>query len=209
MNNDLQLLSSIKSEIIEQQDSRRSENGDDMMELFDDHDSPRKKQSHIAAEQKRRDAIKKGYDHLQSIVPGCKIGDFGSNTSKISQARVLQKSLEHMKLLLSQKQQQDEELAALEKEVEGLKIMKENYEQLVQSSQLQVQESNEVSEEEKLIVFMKIIESMWQTFKNSISVASFQMLSSSIFGWLEKYCKPHLLKDIVVTSMRSSFTDKK
>jgi MAX-like protein X len=35
----------------------------------------RRREAHTQAEQKRRDAIKKGYDHLQELVPTCQQSD--------------------------------------------------------------------------------------------------------------------------------------
>ena len=192
----------------EPQDSRGSDLDAD---LFDDNGlaANGRKQSHIAAEQKRRDAIKKGYDKLQTIVPSCKYEDDSKSLPKMSKAQVLQKSLEYMQFLLSEKHRQDEELVALEKEVKGLEIMKDNYEQMLQTSEAQVQDKNEVSEQEKITVFLKIINSMWISFRDSISVATFQMLSSTIFSWVEKYCKPQTLREAVVDAMRSTFSDKR
>ena len=39
----------------------------------------RRREAHTAAEQKRRDAIKKGYDTLQTLVPTCQQTDAGSH----------------------------------------------------------------------------------------------------------------------------------
>ena len=37
----------------------------------------RRREAHTQAEQKRRDAIKKGYDELQMLVPSCQQNDGG------------------------------------------------------------------------------------------------------------------------------------
>ncbi|CAB1341731.1 unnamed protein product, partial [Coregonus sp. 'balchen'] len=65
----------------------------------------RRRQAHTQAEQKRRDAIKKGYDDLQSIVPTCQ-----------------QQS--EFAFLHKEKKKQEEEMSMLRKEVMALKIMK-------------------------------------------------------------------------------------
>ena len=169
---------------------------------------PRRKQSHILAEQKRRDAIKRGYDSLLTAVPGfaCStIENRGQN--KVSKAQVLQKSLEYIQYLLDQKKKQDEELEALDKEMKALEIMKENYEQLVKDSQVEIREKSEVSEEDKLTVFLRISEYLWTSYKDVVSISTFSAFSSTIFGWLEKYCKPNVLKDSVVESMRTTFSE--
>ncbi|XP_065065054.1 max-like protein X [Rhopilema esculentum] len=165
------------------------------------------KQSHILAEQKRRDAIRRGFEGLQEAVPGCGIAE-DLKYYKMSKAQILQRSLNHINTLLLEKQIQDEELQALEKEMKALEIMKENYEQLVKASQPELENKNEVTEDEKLAVFLKVSGFMWDSFREVVSVSSFQALSSSLFGWLEKYCKPQPLNDTVVNSMRSTFAER-
>lgn len=50
----------------------------------------RRREAHTFAEQKRRDAIKKGYEDLQTIVPTCQqAGNLG--TGKLSKAVILQR----------------------------------------------------------------------------------------------------------------------
>lgn len=43
----------------------------------------RRREAHTQAEQKRRDAIKKGYDTLQELVPTCQQTDISGNYHKI------------------------------------------------------------------------------------------------------------------------------
>lgn len=126
----------------------------------------RRREAHTQAEQKRRDAIKKGYDSLQELVPMCQQNDSLSGY-KLSKATILQKSIDYIQVsvlfckfwvamfwvallypkywllhivfqyLLQQKKKQEDELAALRKEVVALQIMKVNYEQIVKAHQNQ------------------------------------------------------------------------
>lgn len=95
----------------------------------------RRREAHTQAEQKRRDAIKKGYDSLQDLVPTCQHTD--SSGYKLSKATVLQKSIDYIQFLLQQKKKQEEERNALRKEVVALRIMQANYEQIVKAHQTQ------------------------------------------------------------------------
>ena len=54
----------------------------------------RRREAHTQAEQKRRDAIKKGYEYLQDLVPtiSSEEGPQSSNAAKASKAVVLQKA---------------------------------------------------------------------------------------------------------------------
>jgi len=59
----------------------------------------RRREAHTQAEQKRRDAIKKGYDCLQDLVPTCQQTD--SSGYKLSKATVLQKSIDYIQVILN------------------------------------------------------------------------------------------------------------
>lgn len=162
----------------------------------------RRREAHTVAEQKRRDAIKKGYDELQSIVPTCQQTD-GLGAQKISKASILQKSIDYMQFLNNQKKKQEEELESLRKEVMALKIMKANYEHIVKSHQSAPSTGDQhVSDEIKFQVFRNTMDALFQSFNASISVANFAELSACVFSWLEEYCKPRTLSDLVVGILR-------
>ena len=75
----------------------------------------KRREAHTAAEQKRRDAIKKGYDSLQELVPTCQQTDASGH--KVSKAVVLQKSIDYIQYLSTQKKTQETDLNSLRKEV--------------------------------------------------------------------------------------------
>ncbi|XP_071453259.1 max-like protein X [Hetaerina americana] len=158
----------------------------------------RRREAHTQAEQKRRDAIKKGYDSLQDLVPTCQQPD--SSGYKLSKATVLQKSIDYIQYLLQKKRKEEEERNALRKEVVALRIMQANYEQIVKAQQNQPGQTDmHVSDEAKSQVFQAIMDSLFQSFNTSISVANFAELSACIFSWLEEHCKPQTLQDLVLS----------
>uniref|UniRef100_A0A672R5V3 Max-like protein X n=1 Tax=Sinocyclocheilus grahami TaxID=75366 RepID=A0A672R5V3_SINGR len=176
----------------------------------------RRRQAHTQAEQKRRDAIKKGYDDLQSIVPTCQQqSDFAMATQKMSKATVLQKTIDYIQFLHKEKKKQEEDVSTLRKEVMALKIMKtstyspggrkvsdtnvflmvcfRNYEHIVKAHQNNPQQGSEqVSDQVKFSVFQSIMDSLFQSFSASVSVNSFQELSACVFSWIEEHCKPQV-----------------
>lgn len=157
----------------------------------------RRREAHTQAEQKRRDAIKKGYDSLQDLVPTCQHTD--SSGYKLSKATVLQKSIDYIQFLLQQKKKQEDERNALRKEVVALRIMQNNYEQIVKAHQTQPGHSEmRVSDETKFQVFQAIMDRLFLTFEN-ISVANFAELSACVFSWLEEHCKPQTLHEVVLS----------
>lgn len=111
----------------------------------------RRREAHTQAEQKRRDAIKKGYDSLQDLVPTCQQNE--SSGYKLSKATVLQKSIEYISFLHQQKKKQEEELKIKEKEVKALRIIQRNYENMLQNQQTSNQHTeNRLSDDVKFQV---------------------------------------------------------
>ncbi|KAJ8670727.1 hypothetical protein QAD02_001986 [Eretmocerus hayati] len=160
----------------------------------------RRREAHTQAEQKRRDAIKRGYDTLQDLVPTCQQTD--ASGYKLSKATVLQKSIDYIQFLLQQKKKQEEERNALRKEVIALRIMKTNYEQIVKAHQTQPGHSEtRVSDETKFQVFQAIMDRLFQTF-NNVSVSNFAELSACVFSWLEEHCKPQTLREVVLAVLQ-------
>lgn len=156
----------------------------------------RRREAHTQAEQKRRDAIKKGYDTLQELVPTCQQTDISGY--KLSKATVLQRSIDYIQYLQQQKKKQEDERNALRKEVVALRIMQTNYEQIVKAQQSQPGHTEtRISDEVKFSVFQVIMEQLFLTFRN-VSVNNFTELSAGVFSWLEEYCKPQTLKDMVL-----------
>ncbi|XP_055512716.1 max-like protein X isoform X2 [Leucoraja erinacea] len=163
----------------------------------------RRRQAHTQAEQKRRNAIKKGYDDLQSIVPTCQTQDSLIGSQKLSKATVLQKTIDYIQFLHKEKKKQDEEISTLRKDVMALKIMKTNYEQIVKAHQTNpLQGKDQVTDQVKFSIFQNIMDVLFQSFNACISVASFQELSACVFNWIEEHCKPQTLREIVVSVLR-------
>jgi MAX-like protein X len=160
----------------------------------------RRREAHTQAEQKRRDAIKRGYEDLQHLVPTCQQQDSVSSY-KLSKATILQRSIDYIQYLQQQKKKQEEELQSLRKEVVALQIMKTNYEEIVKLHQQQQQQpglnTNQISDEIKFEVFQAICESLFRTFDGSVEVNNFSQLSANTFSWLEEHCKPQTLKEMV------------
>lgn len=72
----------------------------------------RRREAHTMAEQKRRDAIKRGYEELQSLVPTCAQQDTVSSY-KLSKATILQRSIDYIQHMQTQKKREEEELQVM------------------------------------------------------------------------------------------------
>jgi len=163
----------------------------------------RRREAHTAAEQKRRDAIKKGYDTLQELVPTCTQTDASGH--KVSKAVVLQKSIDFIQHLSKQKKGQENDLTSLRKEVVALQIMRANYEQLVRAHQRAPQiPDNLVPDEVKFQVFQVFMDSLLQSFNQQVSMNNFAELSGCVFSWIEEQCKPGDLQDLMFAILRNN-----
>uniref|UniRef100_A0A2M4AJE6 Putative bhlhzip transcription factor bigmax n=1 Tax=Anopheles triannulatus TaxID=58253 RepID=A0A2M4AJE6_9DIPT len=167
----------------------------------------RRREAHTQAEQKRRDAIKKGYDSLQELVPTCQQTD--ASGYKLSKASVLQKSIDYIGYLLQNKKKLEDERASLQKEVMALRIIQKNYEHMLQHQQTSPGRGTEarLSDDVKFQVFRAIMDEMFLTFEQ-LPMNDFAELTSGVIPWLEEHCKPHLLRDVVnrmLTNITSSY----
>lgn len=187
----------------------------------------RRREAHTQAEQKRRDAIKKGYDYLMDLVPGSAAagggngsgsdgGNAANNQQKVSKAAVLQRAIEYIGQVQGQKHQQEEELSMLRKEVVALEIMKGNYESLVKAHQNQqrircgmsgINDDDEMSRktyvpaEVKARTFQRFMDKLFDSFNEQVGMNNFSELSGGVFSWLEDQCKPQMLQDVMYDTL--------
>lgn len=116
---------------------------------------------------------------------------------KLSKATILQRSIDYIQYLQQQRRKQEEERNALRKEVVALTIMQTNYEQIVKAQQAQPGHTDTtVSDEVKFSVFRAVMDQLFASF-DRVTAANFKELSAGVFAWLEEYCKPQTLKDLV------------
>lgn len=157
----------------------------------------RRREAHTQAEQKRRDAIKRGYEDLQHLVPKCQQQDSVSSY-KLSKASILQRSIDYIQSLQNQTKALDERRQSLNKEMIALQIMKQNYENIVKNQQHTQpgQSATQVSDEIRLKVFEALCDQLFVSFDESVSTSNFTELSAGVFSWLEETCKPQTLKQI-------------
>lgn len=161
----------------------------------------RRREAHTQAEQKRRDAIKKGYDTLQELVPRCQQND--ASGYKLSKAIILQKSIDYIDYLHQKMKKEEEERAALQKEVTALRIIQNIYEVMLQNQQANPgPPETRLNDEIKFQVFQAILDEMFQTFQH-IPMDNFEQLTTGVIPWLEEHCKPHILRNIVGRTLQN------
>jgi MAX-like protein X len=170
----------------------------------------RRREAHTQAEQKRRDAIKKGYEDLQHMVPTCQQQD-SISSYKLSKATILQRSIEYIQNLHKSKLKHDNELKTLRKEVHALQIMKANYEQMLKQHQITAlqlnhQQVNQASEQVKFEIFQAFCDNLFVSFDRYVTCGDFRQLSASILGWLEENGKPQTLRDMCLAILRDFYT---
>ena len=127
---------------------------------------------------------------------------------QVSKATILQKSIDYIVENQQKKEKQDEELAALKREVRALEIMRTNYEQLVKAHQARVPLGDtdaayndiagaQIPANLKFEVFRQLMDSLFESFNEKVSMRQFQELSAGVFAWLEEQCKPQLLQELL------------
>ena len=171
----------------------------------------RRREAHTQAEQKRRDAIKRGYEDLQQMVPTCQQQD-SISSYKLSTATILQRSIDHIQSLIRSKSKNADEIKSLRKEVCALQIMKNDYEQMVKQHQQQVQmaaqhgqQTNQLSEQLKFQIFQAFCENLFISFDRYVSFRDFKDASSTATRWIEEHCNPQTLKQLCLTILQEFF----
>lgn len=185
----------------------------------------RRREAHTQAEQKRRDAIKRGYEYLQELIPDEAEGSQGASASKVcnvttenqrnlfikffsqtSKAVVLQKAIDYIQQIEGEKKKQEDEVNSLRKELQSLHIIRETYDELVKvhqsstgsSSTNENMEAMFVPSEVKFRVFQMLMDSLFMTFNEKVGMNNFQELSRCVISWLEEFCTPFALQDLML-----------
>lgn len=116
---------------------------------------------------------------------------------------MLQKTIDYVVHQQTQALKQVEQVEKLEREVKALRIMSNNYEQIAEAQEhSSASEEDQVPDWVKSLVFQRLADQLFQSFNSSISVTSFDTLSSCIISWLEEYCKPQALREIVLDALQ-------
>jgi len=184
------------------------------------HQKDRRRERHTKAEQMRRDQIKRGYDELVALVPtlnGLMLdGETPATadlvTTKPSKAAVLQRSIDYVQWLEKEAKAQEEELEMVRREVTGLRIMKDHYQQmLVEAKQaeerhVQNQRNSLAVQEAKFTIFKELMESLFSSFDSLVGVTSFMELSSGVIRWLEEHCAPQSMHHRLSSILQRLFT---
>ncbi|CAH8524141.1 unnamed protein product [Dicrocoelium dendriticum] len=153
----------------------------------------RRRRSHTEAEQRRRNAIKKGYECLRELVYPSKCNT-GSSAIRISKLSILNKSVSDIEKLGNEIHKKQLEVRRLEKVVDALRVLNTLYEErLKDNSPDQNLQGEPVSEDVKLQVFQSFADNLFSSFDSGVAFASFREFVDSILTWLEDSCKPESL----------------
>lgn len=129
-----------------------------------------------------------------------------ASSAKASKAVVLQKAIDYIQHVENQKKKQENDLNCLRKELAALQIMRENYDQLVKAHQSSTANAGGdlgedgvfVPSEVKFRVFQMLMDSLFMTFNDTVSMNNFQDLSRGVISWLEEQCTPFALQDLMM-----------
>nr|CDS28668.1 max protein X [Hymenolepis microstoma] len=153
----------------------------------------RRRKLHTEAEQRRRDAIKRGFDSLLELIPSTKAGAANSRF-RMSKATILNRSISMILKGSKIQNQKRMEIEMLKNKVQALKILKSSYERMSSASNYTTEnEDTAITEQYKLQLFQMFMESLFQSFDAAVTESTFSVLSDQIVNWLENTCKPELL----------------
>lgn len=115
---------------------------------------------------------------------------------------MLQKSIDYVSYLKQQKVKQEEERAAMLKEVKALRILQKNYEHMLQNQQTSNQQMETISDEIKFQVFQSIMNEMFVSFEK-LPMNDFDELVNSVCEWLESSFSSQYIKQIAQQSLNN------
>ncbi|KAL5967150.1 Max-like protein X [Taenia solium] len=157
----------------------------------------RRRKLHTEAEQRRRDAIKRGFDSLLELIPPAKTGPTNSHF-RMSKATVLNRSISMILKASKIQTQKRLEIETLRKKVQALQILKASYERMSSTTTYTTETHDTmITDQQKLHLFQMFMENLFCSFDSSVSASSLPELSDQIITWLETSCKPEFLHQIM------------
>jgi MAX-like protein X len=165
-----------------------------------------RKQAHTAAEKKRRDAIRRGYDDLGVLVPACvEAGKNQLSTTKLSKATILSKTIDYIEQIKEEEAEQQEQLNKLQYEAQGQKIVLQNYETMIKNQRLNPsQQSISTNDQVKVNYFKSLCDELFKSFDAEVDCKSFETLSRGMLHWSERHCQrehfSHIFNNIAFQS---------
>merc|ERR1711892_440038 len=166
------------------------------------------KSAHSLAEQRRRDAIKKGFSELSKVVPACR--EMSDKGLRVTNKIVMEKSVACVQNLQEEKYQKEAKLHKLREEVLALEILRENSKNRNNETQNSdetlddPEERPQVTEEAKFEVFKTFMDSLFSSFVDKVPMDSFSSVTKGSVAWLEDCCQPEDLNQLVKLCVHKS-----
>lgn len=166
------------------------------------------KASHIAAEKKRRDAIKDGYTVLAESLPLEKV-----DSNKLTRGEVLDHALAYIGHLNRTKEEKEKEEEELKLKLQTLQIVQGTYENMprVYNDTVGTASPQKITPHIKLKLFTTLILRQFDSFSTVVHTDTKQGLTSSLFYWLELNWRPLDLKDYLhglLRVLRTKFSSR-
>ncbi|CAF1017451.1 unnamed protein product [Rotaria sp. Silwood1] len=163
-------------------------------------DDNRRRAAHTAAEQKRRNAIRKGYDALQNLVPNSHLLD-PISSQKVSKAAILKRSTDYLIQLTKEQQQLSSQLEAKNKEIYCLRAVQKTYEEILEMNMNSMKNATKtIDDEHKFKVFQNIADAIFISFDQAMEsgqITDFSQFASTILRWVEDSCRPSDITDLI------------
>ncbi|KAL3320829.1 hypothetical protein Ciccas_000486 [Cichlidogyrus casuarinus] len=162
----------------------------------------RRRKLHTEAEQRRRDAIKHGFDALAELV-NPENQDSIEGSLKLSKVTILNKATSIINKNLETQQTLQKEILSLRKEVAALEIIRENYEKKTREiNALPTTSNNTLDSNYKMSAFLQFSESLFDSFNTSLQIAPFPEISNNVIDWVEGTCSSDNLRQHFFSSIK-------
>eukprot|EP00124_Ichthyophonus_hoferi_P004562 Ihof_evm2s519 gene=Ihof_evmTU2s519 len=162
--------------------------------------------AHIAAEQKRRNNIKVGFQDLQGMLPSYKAK---GPAQKLSISAILFQALDYINMLQQQKNDLTIEVAKLQNESLSLKAINMKFQQVAAMQQpgmgaipyeTNPYETNRLDspEQAKFLLFKTFVSKLYGTFEEGVCMDSMEGLQASVYQWLDTHVETEELQHIAL-----------
>ncbi|UJR30046.1 hypothetical protein I4U23_017591 [Adineta vaga] len=169
-------------------------------------DDSRRRAAHTAAEQKRRNSIRKGYDALQNLVPNSHLLD-PISSQKVSKAAILKRSTDYLIELNKEKEEISAQLEARRTDTYCLRAVQKTYEDILEMNLNSSKNANKtIDDEHKFNVFQNIADSLFVSFDQAMQtgqVTSFHQFTSTMIRWIEDSCRPADINDVILRILKN------
>ena len=150
-----------------------------------------RREAHTLAEKRRRDAINKGYEDLQKVLP-LQDENKDSPPAKISKSSILHVAVEYLEFLTKEDQMNEERIKKLQNEENILSMVAKSYQNIDQFSDVDNanigSDGRRINPDQiKAEIFECFSKEIFDSFVQYVDTTNIESLINSLFPWINVY----------------------